>query len=113
MGLEKYKVYRMTKFPPEVLASALSAFQSAGGGELRRASSEVQVGDEGWHFDNDAEFYALYRDPKAWYSVFGFASDAKIGHRIRVIFKDDYTTVHVSLHDRTAIESVFEVFEAK
>jgi len=113
MGLQKSKTYRMTKFAPEVLGAALSTFSSTTNGGLRRTASDVELGDEGWSFDNDAEFFSAYRDSKVWFAHFAFASSGSGDHRMRVVFRDDYTTVAVSLNDRTAVERVFEVFEAQ
>jgi predicted nucleotide-binding protein len=110
MGLEKSKIYRMTKFSPEVLTAGLGTFTSIANGELRRVASDVHLGDEAWVFDNDADFFSTYRDPKVWFAIFGFVSG---DHRMRVVFQDDRTTVTVSLNHGSGVERVFEVFEAQ
>jgi predicted nucleotide-binding protein len=112
MPLQKTKHYKLTKFPPEVIRDAFEVFAFGKNAELRRVYSEVEYDDEGWDFDNDADFFSAYRDPKTWYANYAFAESGSV-HRIQVLLKDDRTTVRVTLENKADVERVFDVFEAR
>jgi hypothetical protein len=109
MALQKTKQYRITKFAPEVLKQALAVFSDGNSVETRRVYSEVITGDEGWDFDNDADFFSSYRAPKVWSALYAFVKSSNNDHRMR----DDRTSVSVTLEDKSAVERVFDVFEAE
>ena len=72
----KRKTYAFTKFTPEVLLASLRAMSQHGSASdtTRVSERSIYVGDDEntqWEFDNDAEFFALYRtDIKSGYYAF-------------------------------------------
>jgi hypothetical protein len=109
--ITKKKVFRNTKFAPEVLREALGRFTPED--ELDVRTAEVRVEDTTWDFDDLSEFFASYRNPtnRQVYVSFGTKSNRK---RMGPNFEDFLgTTVFVTMDTKAEIEQIFDVFEAQ
>src|SRR5437879_4512470 len=124
---EKEQRFRLTKFPPEALRSALEIYWVEAGmvgeddpeGKKKNmfyippsehrarsvTSRRVEVtDDEVWNFDTDDEFYAEYRRD-IYEASFGGSGG------LHVSFHYPNTNVTVRLAARESVVRVFEVFE--
>lgn len=112
MPMSKNKRYRGVKFTPEVIMEAFSEFTKSGPNKLRIASLEVDSDDETWNFDDDSEFFSLYRKTGveeascSWVDIDqSFDFSVRFGYRT--------SNVRVKLGERKAIERIFHIFEGK
>jgi predicted nucleotide-binding protein len=109
MALSKDKAYRGTKFTPEVIVEAVRILKTIMP-NLRCHRRMVKIDPEIWRFDDDAEFYSSYRNPKASLASMIFYGDGVNGMSLQ--FSELWMNVEVTAATRADIERVFEVFEA-
>jgi predicted nucleotide-binding protein len=111
MSLRKTKHYQLTKFSPEAIREAFQTWAAGRNEKWRRISSEIELEYEGWDFDNDADFFSSYKDPNVWFANYSFAASEGPDDRLRVLLKNDLTSVSITLEDKAAVEQIFDVFE--
>ncbi len=111
MPMSKYKRYRGVKFTPEIITAAFVEFKNNGAKNLHQSRLEVDVDDETWNFDDEAEFFAYYRKANVDEGNFGWIDlDQRFDFSVRFSYRT--SSIQVKLADRAAIERVFGVFEA-
>jgi hypothetical protein len=110
--LTKDKHFHSVKFPPEVLKEAVVRFRSQlpSNVETRRRTLSVRAGNTEWSFDNEEEFYSMYRENEAMEANFNLQVGDASMHLM--YFDSGSTNVDITLPTRPQIEGVFEVFEA-
>jgi len=114
--MEKEKHYHSTVFKPEVITEALHVFENFAmacqkEGILKLSDSvslKITRGVESWQYNNKDEFFADYRKNP---DVASFNRHLGLYYFRLFLDFDSYTIVTVSGESRSAIESVFEIFE--
>ena len=109
--MEKRKTYLNTIFDQKVLREALSIFRTNALNEDNSIEFfnvlSVHIGDELWKYDDLEEFYASYAKVPGWARLEIIHPKASF----RVDTQSDKTIVNIQASNRSAIESVFSIFE--
>ena len=112
MATSKEKRFRSTKFTPEVVRQAVESISPKGdSAKIDVTLRVVDVGEAEWSFDNDDEFFALYRKDETSYALY-MAETKKPDAECRVTFSYSHTTVSVTMPTRAEVERVFQWFES-
>jgi hypothetical protein len=107
--MKKKRDYRRTRFSAEVLGQAYQSLLTAVGEEpFFSKTLYVEIDEEKWYHDYEAEFFADYR--KSSGTAYFWYRHASAG--LEVTAQCGWTEVSVSAPDRSSIEAMFAIFEA-
>jgi hypothetical protein len=110
MPTSKDRYFHLTKFPSEIILRALQEL-SIERANLQIRTRRVDVFQDAWNFDNDDEFFALYRKDEI-HHAFYWASESK-GHKIfELQFSLSGTSIKVGMPTRAEVERVFNYIES-
>jgi predicted nucleotide-binding protein len=110
MSTSKQRYFYLTKFTPEIVLRALQEL-SIEQTNLQIRMRRVDVFQDVWNFDNDDEFFALYRKEEIHQALY-WASESKRDKIFELEFSLSGTSIKVCMPTRAEVERVFNYIES-